>query len=146
MTSDSIVLQRPGGASTAIAIAEVVGVEGFVRSRRHPFLGGLVGLGVGLGTLATRDLFEAGCVVSVNDECIHETSPFLLPDVDGFVILGGGVVLGALVGSVVRTEEWRALPWPPSDSSAVPIVEVSARRIRLGVRVRAGAVRAPSGG
>lgn len=110
--AESIVLDRDGEHTFFLTPDEVLGVEAFRGTRRHPVMGGLVGLAAGLGMLWARSLFEPFCTVYRGDTCVVESRRFI-PHVSTGWLLSLPIAAGVGGGFLVKTEEWEAIPWPP---------------------------------
>ena len=112
-TFDSQTLTMSAGespAQLALPRPTITRIEVSRGRRGHTVMGLLLGAVLGLSAVAIKD---AGCG----------------PDCDGTsggqvaAVVGGGAVLGAVVGTVVRSERWESLPWAvgPVRRSAAPL-------------------------
>ena len=107
-TYDSLNLVQPPGPPTPIPLSDLARME-INRTRGHAGTGALVGGGIGaaLGlamgiAVANDDFLEAGA-----DDVLLATA-FLAASGAGF---------GALIGLVIRTEDWEEVPLAPRTSS-----------------------------
>lgn len=113
---DSLVLEV-SDRSEVFAFSDLSGLEFFVGKDRHSLAGSAFGLGVGLGVMALRALTI--CPVTVDDDCV--TPPVkagLLPGVNGGIVVAATVILGAVVGTLLETDRWQSVPWPPGARGA----------------------------
>ena len=103
-TTDTLNLVQPPGVSTAIPLSDLARMK-VSRKRGHPGTGALIGggisgaLGLAVGIAAANDDFfdaDAGDVV-----------------VFTAVMAASGAALGALIGLMIRTDEWEEVPLPP---------------------------------
>lgn len=93
------VVEEPGPLVHRIRIPEVERFELSKGTHGHALTGGLIGFG--LGALVTT--FSA----ITNDT---DTSTEFIVLAGGAVFAGGGALLGALIGSQAKTEEWNPVP------------------------------------
>ena len=103
-TYDTLNLVQPPGPPAVIPLSDLARME-VSRTKGHAGTGALIGggisaaLGLALGIAAANDDFfdaDAGDVVAAT-----------------LVMGASGAALGALIGLMVRTEEWEEVPLPP---------------------------------
>jgi hypothetical protein len=138
LSPDSLWLRPPHGRDESFSREDIKRLDTVTRTRRRWLAGAAIGAGAGLGVLAVQRLFKEACALSVDESCLHTRPSYILPDVRPAYILGGGVVVGAIIGALVRADEWSALPLPPPSVgvslSADPTTSSFSFRARLAVR------------
>ena len=104
-------IRQADGSSTSVPISSIARLQVSSGKKRHILLGAFCGaaLGVGYTLIALRCRHPGYC--EDNAGFIHA----------GLVVLGGGgAITGALVGTVVRTEQWTTVPLPAPGSAGAP--------------------------
>jgi hypothetical protein len=115
----------PSGYDT-LARASITRLEISRGRRGHARTGLLLGAVLGLAAVALRDL---GC----EPDC-GEDKPS-----GGFIAaaVGGGALLGAGIGAVVRSERWEPLPWavgPARRAQVQPVASPAGLGLRVSLR------------
>src|SRR5262245_16522517 len=97
------------GGHVSLPRPTITRLEVYRGRRGHTGIGLLLGAVLGLAAVAIKD---AGC----GPDCDGSSAGFIAG------VVGGGAVLGAGVGTVVKTDRWESLPWAvgPARSTALP--------------------------
>jgi len=122
---ESLVLDRPGLEPLTVALPDVIKLEISRGKKGHWLTGTLVGTAVGIG--AGLIIANASSVTgeSPNDPLTGFAAAVSEQGMDMSIVLVStvaGAGLGALVGSLIRTESWEEIPMPAGSAPRDPAI------------------------
>ena len=124
----SITFSVPGEGEVTMPAASLTRLDVYAGTKRRTWQGLVVGaaLGIGLGFVAKVD--EVECKDSYTTACSRG---------EALATWGGaGVLVGALVGTLIKSDRWTPVALPPRRTAMLPGGRADTASLRLGVTFR----------